>query len=152
MKLIAWNCRGLGNSMVVRSRLDIQTQEDPSILFLSKTKLATKQAEAFRWKLGLTNMICRPSEGRSGGIALFWRNGIDVSLKAMSKYFIDVEVGGGENKWRFTGIYGEPRSDKKDITWKAIQVLRHNLDPWLCMGDFNEILFQHEKQGGVQRP
>jgi hypothetical protein len=34
----------------------------------------------------------------------------------MSKYFIDVEIGRGTSKWRFTGIYGEPRSDKKDIT------------------------------------
>lgn len=53
--------------------------------------------------------------------------------------------------WRFTGLYGEPSSDKKDITWKALRVLRHKPGPWLCMGDFNEILFQHEKQGGVAR-
>lgn len=24
--------------------------------------------------------------------------------------------------------------------------------PWLCAGDFNEILFQHEKEGGKPRP
>jgi hypothetical protein len=24
--------------------------------------------------------------------------------------------------------------------------------PWLCSGDFNEILLSHEKQGGVARP
>jgi hypothetical protein len=31
-------------------------------------------------------------------------------------------------------------------------VLHHNLGPWLCMGDFNEILLQQEKQGSVPRP
>jgi hypothetical protein len=152
MKLIVWNCHRLGNPAAVRSLLDLQKQENPTIPFLSKMKLESNQVEVFRWKLGLTNMVCRPSEGRSGRIALFWCTGVDVSLKSMSKYFIDVEVGGGANRWRFTGIYGDPRSDKKELTWKALRVLRHNPRPWLCMGDFNEILFQQDKQGGVPRP
>jgi exonuclease III len=94
MKLTAWNCHRLGNRATVRSLLDLQKQEDSDILFLSETKLESKQVEVFSWKLGLTNMLCRPSEGRSGGIVLFWCIGVDVSLKTMSKYFIDVEVGG----------------------------------------------------------
>jgi hypothetical protein len=61
-------------------------------------------------------MICRPSKGRSGGIALFWCNGMDVTLKTMSKYFIDFEVGRDEARWRFIDIYVEPRSDKRDVT------------------------------------
>jgi exonuclease III len=109
MKLIAWNYHGLGNPAAVRSLLDLQKQEDSNILFLSEMKLESMQVEVFRWKLGLTNMVCIPSEGRSGGIALFWRTRVDVSLKSMSKYFIDVEVGGGANRWRFMGIYGDPR-------------------------------------------
>jgi exonuclease III len=94
MKLTAWNCHRLGNRAAVQSLLDLQKQEDSDILFLSETKLESKQVEVFSWKLGLTNMLCRPSEGRSGGIVLFWCIGVDVSLKTMSKYFIDVEVGG----------------------------------------------------------
>jgi exonuclease III len=94
MKLTAWNCHILGNRAAVQSLLDLQKQEDSDILFLSETKLESKQVEVFSWKLGLTNMLCRPSEGRSGGIVLFWCIGVDVSLKTMSKYFIDVEVGG----------------------------------------------------------
>jgi exonuclease III len=152
MKRTAWNCRGMGNLVAVCTLLDLQKQEDPDILFLSKTKLNKQKMEALRWKLGLTNMVCRPSEGKSGGLVLFWHRDVEVSLKSMSKYFIDVEVGSGNNIWRFTGIYGEPRGDRRDTTWKALRILRHNPGRWICMGDFNEILYQHEKQGGVPRP
>lgn len=116
MKRTAWNCRGMGNLVAVCTLLDLQKQEDPDILFLFETKLKKQKIEVFRWKLGLTNMVCKPSEGKSGGLALFWRQGVEACLQSMSKYFIDVEIGRGTSKWRFTGIYGEPRSDKKDIT------------------------------------
>lgn len=55
---------------------------------------------------------------------------------------------------RFTGIYGEPQADQKHRTWELMRDL-HSQDPthmpWLSAGDFNEILFHHEKEGGVQR-
>jgi hypothetical protein len=86
------------------------------------------------------------------GIALFWRNGIDVNLHAISKYFIDVVNTSVEGRWRFRSMYREPNSEKKDITSRALRVLNSRPGPWLCMDDFNEILFQYEKQGGAARP
>lgn len=58
----------------------------------------------------------------------------------------------GGNKWRFTGIYGEP--EIKNKTWELLEWLKEDDEenkPWLCAGDFNEILFQHEKEEGVLR-
>jgi hypothetical protein len=55
--------------------------------------------------------------------------------------------------WRFTEIYGEPRWEDKYKTWDKIREQKNvsNL-PWLLMGDFNEILFSDEKEGGNPRP
>lgn len=56
--------------------------------------------------------------------------------------------------WRFTGVYGEARSDCKYKTWEKMAELhaQHIASmPWLCEGDFNEILFHHEKEGGPPR-
>lgn len=99
-------------------------------------------------------MVFKECVGKSGGLALFWRNGIDVRLRSISKYYIDVDVvdaGGGF--WRFTGMYGESQADRKGLTWEAMRTLNNSASgPWLCAGDFNEILFSHEKQGGAARP
>ena len=52
--------------------------------------------------------------------------------------------------WLFTGIYGEPRMELKHRTWKLLRDLHGQRDmSWLCVGDFNEILHHHEKEGGA---
>ena len=78
MKLISWNCRGLGNGPVVRSLLELGRVEDPDVLFLAETRLTEKELDRFRWTLGLTNMTAWNPVGRSRGVALFWKRGMDV--------------------------------------------------------------------------
>ena len=48
----------------------------------------------------------------------------------------------------------EPNWDQKDQTWEAMRSLKNrdtNSLPWLAVGDFNEILCHHEKEGGRAR-
>jgi hypothetical protein len=88
-----------------------------------------------------------------GGIAVFWRRGIDVSLRGMSQYRINVDVKEGDGFcWHFTGVYGEAHTELKHLTWKQMRDLGGQPKVlWLCAGDFNEILFSHEKEGGRMR-
>jgi hypothetical protein len=68
--------------------------------------------------------------------------------------YIDVIVQESPEKiWRLTGIYGEPRWEDKYKTWDRMRELhaQNNL-PWVTIGDFNEILYSHEKEGGNTRP
>lgn len=87
-------------------------------------------------------MVAKSSSGTSGGLALFWRRGIDVTVKSISTYHIDVAIKEEGWKWRFTGIYGESRNEEKKNTWSLLRLLKEeNNLPWLCSGDFNEIWF-----------
>ncbi|PNT74361.1 hypothetical protein BRADI_1g13352v3 [Brachypodium distachyon] len=97
MKIIAWNCRGLGNRPAVRGLLELQKKGDPNILFLSETKLDRRRMEKFRNILGLQGMLVRDCEGRSGGVALFWWRSVDVSLRWLGRGHIDVEGRLGPN-------------------------------------------------------
>ena len=92
MKLIAWNCQWLGNALAVHGLLNIQKQEDPDILFLSETKMEENKVKGFRWKLGMINCFTKDCDGRSGGLALFWKNGVDLHVRAVSRLYIDVDV------------------------------------------------------------
>jgi hypothetical protein len=91
-----------------------------------------------------------------GGIAVLWRKGIHVVLQNYSQNHINVHVVEDDGfRWRFTGVYGESKEERKYITWGRLRQL-NNLEPqsvpWLCAGDFNEILFRNEKEGGNERP
>lgn len=71
----------------------------------------------------------------------------------MSRYHIDTDITEADDfVWGFTGIYWDPWADEKENTWRLLRNLKHhNSKPWLCMGDFNEILYGWEKEGGVPR-
>ncbi|KAJ1278868.1 hypothetical protein BS78_04G112000 [Paspalum vaginatum] len=150
MRIIAWNCRGLGNASAVRGLLDIQKRESPDILFLSETKMDWRRMERFRWIINMPNMVVKDCRGSSGGLALFWSKDVDLSVKSRSWYHIDAVIKEeGRGEWRLTGIYGEPKAEEKDKTWRLMRILRNKYKkPWLCIGDFNEVLFSHEKEGG----
>ncbi|KAL0292084.1 UNVERIFIED_CONTAM: hypothetical protein Scaly_2605700 [Sesamum calycinum] len=95
-----------------------------------------------------------PYDRRSGGLALLWQKSIEVQLQSFSSYHMDVSVRLNEvgDWWRFTGIYGEPDTGKRFEFWNLLCRLHHqSIRPWLCAGDFNEILAHSEKKGGPLR-
>ena len=72
------------------------------------------KVKKIKWGLGLQGFEGVDPEGRGGGLALFWDEGLQVTLLEACKRFIDVRiVDPAEGKqWRATFVYGEPRVEK----------------------------------------
>jgi hypothetical protein len=97
--------------------------------------------------------IVNPSSSQSGGVLILWRREISMQQIFSAPKNIDVRIIEIPDKvWRLTSIYGEPRWENKHLIWDRIRELndQHNL-PWAITGDFNEILFTREKEGGNPR-
>jgi exonuclease III len=82
MKILAWNCRGLGNAPAVSGLLRCHKAEEADILFLSETKLDERRMLEFKKKLGMISMEVVDCDGRSGGLAALWRGGVKVVLRS----------------------------------------------------------------------
>jgi hypothetical protein len=67
-------------------------------------------------------MLVQEGDGKRGGFAVFWRRGIDVALRNISRYHIDMDVKEEDGfSWRFTGVYGEPSTEHKYKTWEDLK-------------------------------
>ena len=92
MSIFAWNCWGLRSSLAIRNLTDAVKEKDLMLVFLSKTKVGVGRIKGIQNKLNFTQGIVVPSDGRSGRLALIWKEGTEVCLKSCSHSHIDVEI------------------------------------------------------------
>jgi exonuclease III len=154
MNLISWNCRGLGNPRAIRSLCRLVREKKPNILFLMETKCRKEKMEVLRVRMEFEGMFVVDVVGRSGGLALFWKERNVVKIQNYTRKHISavVHFPDRSKSWRLTGFYGNPDWTKRYESWTLLRHLKlYEPDAWLCIGDFNEIIDQNEKWGGVFR-
>ncbi|KAL9675546.1 hypothetical protein QQ045_003748 [Rhodiola kirilowii] len=91
--------------------------------------------------------------GRSKGwgLAILWNNDIEVTVISYSAAHIDVRVR-SDSKFFLTLFYGSPRCNERKASWDLLRRLRADSgEPWVVMGDFNEILFSWEMESKRNR-
>ena len=149
MNWICWNVRGLGNRRTVRELEVVTRAQAPAAMFLAETWSAEARLRKLCSNLKFEHCWIGPNAGNLGCLALFWRSSVRIEVVSSSPNHIDTIVGeAGNGQWRFTGVYGFADSSKKQETWALLRELhRRSPLPWLCAGDFNEILWSHEKTG-----
>ncbi|XP_031101919.1 uncharacterized protein LOC116005823 [Ipomoea triloba] len=154
MSTLSWNCRGLGNPRTVREVVDLVSRKKPEFVFLMETKVNREHAERLRVKIGFEGLFYVDSVGRSGGLALLWRRNNTARLLSFSNNHVDIEVCvTGLGLWRMTGFCGFPKRSRRNAAWDLLKTLTgRSLLPWVVLGDFNDLLFQHEKRGGNPHP
>lgn len=90
---------------------------------------------------------------RSGGLALLWKNEVVVDTQTYSPNHIDVHVSSPMHAlWRMTDVYGHPEERLKIETCRLLRHLRAGDSlPWMCIGDFNEILCSEERNSRIPK-
>lgn len=91
------------------------------------------------------------TRSQRGGLCMLWRDSIMLHLVSYSLHHIVGTIVGseGEQNWTCSGVYGWPETDNRTKTWNLLEYLRQTVQgAWLCIGDFNEILWSVEKRGG----
>ncbi|CAM8929085.1 unnamed protein product [Rhodiola kirilowii] len=151
MSCLSWNCRGLGGAATVRSLANLVRIYNPSMVGVMETKADTKRMEYVQKHLGFKFGLSVERRGKSGGLALWWKDSINVVVQSYSDYHIDAIVE-EETPFRVTLFYGHPVTNRRAETWNLLRTLRGALDlPWLVFGDFNEVLFGWEVKGRCVR-
>jgi hypothetical protein len=149
MSIHCLNCRGGGNASTVRELRDFVTKFAPAIFCILETQISKSRAEVLSNSLGYDRAFAVGSEGRSGGICILWNNDLNINILGQSKYHVDVSVEGiSESTWRLTAVYGEAQTSLRHQTWDTLQnICGTSSLPWLCIGDFNEVLHAGEHEG-----
>ncbi|KAH1107407.1 hypothetical protein J1N35_011175 [Gossypium stocksii] len=125
---------------------------NPQVVFFMETKIGKRQMEEVRRRCGFFNGIDVEAVGSRGGLCLAWKGDISIRFQSFSIRHIDVVVDEVEKgtKWRFTGFYGSPYQQEREVAWDLLRQLHVAGGlPWILSEDFNEILYGFEKKGGL---
>ncbi|CAJ2646580.1 unnamed protein product [Trifolium pratense] len=96
MKLMSWNCQGLGNPRIVRALRKLIANNKPDIIFLMETKLHNlppnfKNQFAATYSFFSVDCTLNGDKGKSGGLILLWNNcTCQINIKDMNFNYIDM--------------------------------------------------------------
>ncbi|XWS29657.1 hypothetical protein CRYUN_Cryun24cG0048500 [Craigia yunnanensis] len=106
--------------------------------------------EMMRKKLSFDEGMYIEPERMSGGLALWWKNEMVVKVLIGNKNVIDtiIMVPKVIVVLRVMWIYGVPRFEERKGVWEYIKRnVRGSKDPLICVGDFNDVLYENENEG-----
>ena len=110
MRLLLWNCRGLGNPRTENELVRLIQTKDPSVVFIAETWKDEVRLDHTLSKINFDQKWVAPRLNRGGGLVLFWKISINIDVVDSHRYFIDTIINGNtENAWRFTGFMESPK-------------------------------------------
>ena len=80
MNCISWNCCGLGQACTVLKLTEMVKKQSPTIIFLMETRSKESFLKNLWSKLGLDNVHIVPRLNTGGGLALYWKKGINLHV------------------------------------------------------------------------
>ncbi|KAF8115084.1 hypothetical protein N665_0030s0125, partial [Sinapis alba] len=81
MKMLHWNCQGLGSPLKIPHLKDIRKSSNPDIMLLTETKNVDSFVKNLAVELGYQKFFIVPANGSSGGEDFFfWNDRVKLSF------------------------------------------------------------------------
>ena len=80
MRILSWNCRGVGRAPTVRALKALVWYKGSDVLFVAETKVKSPKIDMLKRGMGFPFCFCVDSVGKSGGLALFWKMGVELEV------------------------------------------------------------------------
>ena len=125
MKVISWNCRGMGSKVKEEAVRSLIRTETPDILLVQETKLediAFLQASKKLWMKSEASAIL--AQGASGGIDTLWNdNKFIVLLEVRNTHWLSLKMQNLDTKETFClfNVYSPVNVRGKKYCWDSIQ-------------------------------
>lgn len=85
-----------------------------TVLFLMETKRSIAEMRKICGDLNFQSVFVVPSDGRSGGLGMFWKADCNLHIQTFSPNHIDTHIlNDNQQPWRLTGFYGHPENNRK---------------------------------------
>ena len=148
MRLLSWNCQGLGNPWIGRSLGKIVREQARKICFLMETRLDEDDFENLYSDLPFQNKIIVKHPNAGGGLAFLWKNNINLEvINYTANHVLVVVIEEDGFRWFLTCFYGWLEAQQKEKSWKLLEYLRTFVEGlWMVVRDFNAFLHGSEKK------
>ena len=125
----------------------------PNVLGLVETRCSGSHADANFSKVSFDNWTRIEALGFRGGIWLFWKDHLNISIIRTHPQFIHVRINqNGHQPWLLTVVYASTTPSLRKLLWKELHHNRIPLsDPWLVVGDFNSLRHISETNRRIQQ-
>ena len=99
-----------------------------------ETKRSIAEMQKLCFDLYFQLVLAVPSDGRSGGLGMFWKSDCNLHVQTFSQNHIDAYILPiNQQPWRITGFYGTLEGHRKHESWQLLKHLhaRSSL-PWFA--------------------
>lgn len=89
MNTLSWNFRGLGLTTAIKEFKRLIFKCNQCIVFLCETKMVASCVNRMKRVLGFSNVLVIDACGRSGSLAMFWNDYVNIKILSYSYGHVD---------------------------------------------------------------
>lgn len=134
MKILAWNCRGIGGNSTVSQLKESIRFQNPDIVFLSETKHSIDVIRKVSKQLKCEDRwLVKEPNGRKGGMFVTWDQRIEVKLFLIHEFCIEIKIRNEDRNsdLRIILIYASIDLRERQEQW---EFLKHRKQMWGSYG------------------